>query len=60
MGLGSSALVLDIVQCPQLPTDTLWAMSGGAGHILLSCCAHPCSAPQSWGLEAGKAGQGNK
>lgn len=44
MGLGSSALVLDIPQCPQLPTDTLWAISGGAGHILLSCYAHSCPA----------------
>lgn len=41
---GSSALVLDIPQGPQLPTDTLWAIRGGAGHILLSCYAHSCPA----------------
>ena len=39
MELGSSALVPDILQCPQLPTDILWAVSG-AGHFLLSRYAH--------------------
>lgn len=38
--LGSSALVLGKLQRPQLPTNTLWAIGGGAGHVLLSRYAH--------------------